>query len=126
MPGKLSHANHPARLAAIAAGERRFKLPGQCPKPGHVWRYVRNGKCSDCDHDRITERREAAKLAKPPKKKPPRPTARETAIEKRGQRLPMIGADADVEITTRRLIKTNTKFLALLFREALNAIKEAR
>lgn len=54
------------------------------------------------------------------------PGIRKLAAEKRESKLPMIGADADLSLTERKLIKANAKFLKLLYQQALLAAREAK
>eukprot|EP01035_Chromulina_nebulosa_P039768 gene39768-53776_t len=44
-------ASHPARLAAIAAGEKKWRGP-ECPQHGDAPRHTSSGHCGACDRER--------------------------------------------------------------------------
>ena len=59
-----SHRDHPARLAALAAGEKTFDTGQPCPKGHSSPRYVSNGGCSECTRLFMQAKTEARRIAK--------------------------------------------------------------
>jgi len=106
----ITLSNHPARLAAIAAGEKSFLAVGFPCKadPKHVWRYTEHKGCCECNRQKGTAKVQA------------RAEARGTIVR---EPLPTIGEDFDAGKTARRLIDASDKFLTLLHREALNTVR---
>jgi hypothetical protein len=94
-------SNHPARLAAIAAGEKHFLAVGfPCKRnPEHALRFADGMGCVECN--------------------------RETGKVKRGtsEKLPAIGGDLDAGKTELKLIDASAKFLKLLHLEALASVR---
>jgi hypothetical protein len=97
MPSKASPklANHPARLAAMKAMEKRFKSDAPC-KHGHLWRYTEGLSCAEC----VDVKRKG---------------------KSNGGVKPTVIDDADEY--QMRMIKANTKFLKLLYVEKLQSIR---
>jgi hypothetical protein len=94
-----SLANHPARLAALKAGDKRFKSDTPCKRHGHLWRYVENGMaCAECAD--VNRKGKSNGGAKPVK----------------------IDRD-DADQDQMRLRRTNEKYLRLLMTEKLEAIR---
>jgi len=101
----VSLSNHPARLAAIAAGEKRFLAVGfPCKRnPKHVTRYAERMNCVECSRKADEAR---------------------GRVEKRD--LPTIGGDFDARMTDLKLIAASTEFLRLLHLEALASVRTKR
>jgi hypothetical protein len=137
-------------MAAEDAGSGKYDPGEPCPNKGHVSLFYVNGGCVTCSlmrrwlqrHPGMSEDDWKTSRAKEQRKgearkKPenadkafmvgfvakPR-TQKEAADEKSENKLPMIGGDDDVNVTTRRLIKANAKFLKLLITEKLAHIRE--
>jgi hypothetical protein len=72
--------NHPARLAAIAAGQQTYATIGEpCAKNHEPIRSVHNGTCIECNKLIRRARREAAKAARPPSDKVAKPPPKKMA-----------------------------------------------
>ena len=63
--GALAFEHHPARIAAIVAGERRFDIGAPCVNGHHSPRSVANGHCIECDRLFDAARRKAVRKPKP-------------------------------------------------------------
>lgn len=67
MIDRPTFAEHPVRLAALAAGEVRFDLGEPCPH-GHISeRYTRGGTCVECQRVSARDRYRASHPPRPPR-----------------------------------------------------------
>jgi hypothetical protein len=121
---------HPAKLAAIAAGKKTYSTGVPCPNGHLAPRNVYNGNCRECaagntwmrlyggtraEFEAMREAKRNGTYRRPC-------GVRQRAAEKRENKLPMLGT-ADNELTMRKLIKANWKFLKLLYMEKLDAVR---
>lgn len=73
----VSYAKHPARLTALAAGEKTFTAD-PCTTHGEVSRWCSTGGCVDCGRERSREQTRAKAAARPKH----RPVATDPARER--------------------------------------------
>jgi hypothetical protein len=107
-----TRANEPARLAAIAAGDKRYSSSFPCEKnPAHVWRYAEGTACAECGDLKYAAKDRANRPAS------------EIALARRDDIAPTIGGDVDETVNNRRLVRATEKFLKALYAEKLQAIR---
>jgi hypothetical protein len=70
----IAFENHPARLAAVAAGGKHFDTGEPCANSHRSPRYVSNGICVEC----LSIRQQARSAVGPPQTSKPEPTGRKS------------------------------------------------
>jgi hypothetical protein len=114
----ISHRNHPARLAALAAGEDVFE--GSCKHHGLTLRYTATGTCQKCELAKRAKAREREAVDNP---------YLTELRQKREARKPALAAEISgkkPEVDENALlIKANSEYLRRLMLEKLEGVRNA-
>ena len=123
--------SHPAREAARAAGHKTYTTGVKCANAHLSPRLVANGNCKECDLASQWMRRtgksrkafEEMRAARRDTGVVQPLSVRKARAVRREIKPPTIGRELDEQDNTRKLIRTNTKFLRALVTEKLTAIR---